>query len=268
MDTLELQGWPVDQTLTLSGSARALRLPVTLCNGSASPVAVAEASLAEVRLGAEGVSLRLDPAPVGLVVPANGTLSAHIRLRLDRATLPGRYTGQIRLADLVRPIAVEVTPDTEVAVRPDPVVVDAALGPAQRLAVGFENLGNTVLTLDLTGRYPLGEELPLGGRLAPEAEGLGKLGPVLEQVLGLAPRPAMVEAGAVELSMPGGPVQLPPGGAVTLDIDVVLPGALSPTARHHVFAPVYAADLHIVVVTAAKPGPPAKAGRRTKRTEG
>lgn len=261
MDALQLEGWPADRTLKLSGAPRDLRLPVTLSNSSARPVTIPELSLADVRLGADGAPLRLAPAPVGLVVGANVALAANIRLRLDRGTPPGRYSGAIRLAGLTRPVEIEVAPDTALAIRPDPVVVDAALGRAGQVAASFENRGNTTLTLDLTGRYPLGEELALGTRRLPEGDGFEGLGRLLERLPGLASRPALLDVGEVGLAMPDGPVALAPGASATVAVDVALPEALSPTKRYHVFAPVYAADLHIVVVTVGKP-----VARRTRGT--
>jgi hypothetical protein len=266
MEALELEGWPADRTLTLAGAPRDLRLPVSLTNGSPSAVAIADASLAEVTLGEGGPPLRLEPVPVGLVVAANGALAASIRLRLDRATPPGRYTGKVSLAGLSRPVEIDVAPDAALTVTPAPVVVDAALGRSPRVAASFANRGNVALTLDLTGRYRLGEELALGTHPLPTpGEGLEKLRQLLELVPGLARRPALVDVGEAALTMPGGPTHLAPGAVAIVEIDVALPEGLSPTARYHLFAPVYAADLHIVVVTAAKPGRPAR-GRRTRGT--
>jgi hypothetical protein len=266
MDALALEGWPEERTLTLSGAPRALRLPITLSNGSTRPLAVAEASLSAVTLGQDGPSLRLEPVPVGLVVPAGGAATANIRLRLDRATPAGVYSGRLRVAGIDRAVEIVVTADTAVDVRPDPVIVDAALGRSASVAVSFENRGNVALTLDPTGRYRLGEELSLGTRPVPEGgEGLAALRELLDLIPGLARRPALVDVGEVALSMPGGPVTLAPGDAATVEVQVRLPETLSVTARYHVYAPLYAADLHIVVVTTAKPAPPARASRRAKQ---
>jgi hypothetical protein len=269
MDGLDLVGWPADRTLALSGRAGSLRLPVTISNATAVPIAIAEASLADVRLNAEGAPLRVKPAPVGLVVPANGVTGARIRLRLDPATPPGRYLGEVRLAGLARPVDIEVIQEIDLAIRPAPLIIDAALGERQRLAVSFESRGNVPLMLDLAGHYPLGEELPLGPeRLERAGEGIERLARVLDQALGRVPRPSLIEVGHVELSMPGGPVRLEPAMTLTVEIEIGLPQTLSPVARLHVFVPVYGADLHIVIVTAAKPDAPARRGRRTKGTEG
>jgi hypothetical protein len=270
MDALDLEGWPADRTLALSGRAGALKLPVTLRNRSDRPISIAEASLAEVRLGADGASLREHPVPVGLVAPAGRAIGANIRLRLDPATPPGRYHGEVRLGGLSRPVEIEVIQDVRLAIRPAPVVVDTTGGRAQRLDVAFENRGNTPLTLDLTGRYPLGEEVMITGeRLAPAGDGAHRIADLVNQALGGGPRPVLVEAGSVELSMPEGPAALAPGAALALPLEIALPETLSPTGRYHVFAPVYASELHIVVVTAAKPAVVATPRpRRTKGDEG
>jgi hypothetical protein len=267
MAKLDLIDWPADRTLSLSGSAGALRIPVTLRNTTAGAIQVSDVSLAEVRLGAGGKSLRVDPIPVQVQVAANGTARARIRLRLDPATPPGRYQGEVKLAGISRPIEIEVVERTELVVRPSPLVVDAALGPEQRFAVAFENRGNTALTIDLTGDYPLGEEMPLApDRIERPSDGVERLGQLFKDVMGLGAAPVLTEIGSVGLFMPGGPVRLEPGAARTEQIAVVLPEGLSPVARHHAFAPVYATDLHIVIVTAAKRSPPAKARRRKQGT--
>jgi hypothetical protein len=80
--------------------------------------------------------------------------------------------------------------------------------------------------------------------------------------LGLGVGPALTQVGTVNLFMPAGPVRLGPGAARTEQIAIGLPESLSPVARHHVFAPIYATDLHVIIVTAAKSRPTAKARRR------
>lgn len=267
MVELDLVDWPADRTLSLSGSARALRIPITLRNGSAGAIQVSNVSLAEVRLGAAGKPLRLDPIPVHLSIAANGTASARVRLRLDPTTPPGRYQGEIKLAGISRPIEIEVLEQAELVVRPAPLVVDAALGPEQRFAVAFENRGNTTLTIDLTGDYPLGEEIPLApDRIERPADGAPRLGQIFKDVMGLSVAPALTQIGTLALFMPKGPVRLAPGEIRTEQIAVALPEGLSPVSRHHAFAPVYASDLHILIVTAAKGPPPAKARRRKQGT--
>ena len=267
MAKLDLVDWPADRTLSLSGSAGALRIPITLRNASAGAIEVSDVSLAEVRLGAAGKPPRLDPIPVHMSIAANGVARARIRLRLDPATPPGRYQGEIRLAGISRPIEIEVVAQAELVVRPAPLVVDAALGPEQRFAVAFENRGNTTLTIDLTGDYPLGEEMPLGpDRIERPSDGVERLSQIFRDVMGLAAAPVLTPVGTVSLFMPGGPVRLEPGEARTEQVAVALPEGLSPVARHHAYAPVYASDLHIVIVTAAKRPPPAKSRRRKQGT--
>ena len=267
MAKLDLVDWPPDHTLSLSGSAGALRIPVTLRNATAGAIQVSDVSLAEVRLGAAGKPLRLDPVPVHMSVAANGVARARIRLRLDPATPPGRYQGEIKLAGISRPIEIEVVAKAELVIRPAPLLVDAALGPEQRFAVAFENRGNTALTIDLTGDYPLGEELPLApDRLERPADGIERLGQIFKDVIGISAAPVLAQVGTVGLFMPGGPVRLEPGATRTEQVAVALPEGLAPVARHHAFVPVYAADLHMVVVTAAKRAPAPKARRRKQGT--
>ena len=67
-----------------------------------------------------------------------------------------------------------------------------------------------------------------------------------------------------DLSQPSGPQVLAPGEKRVIAVEVALPEALSPTARYHLFAPLYAADLHIVIVTAAKSAAPPRTPRRTR----
>ena len=263
MAKLDFIDWPADRTLSISGSAASLKIPVALRNATDGAIQVSDVSLAEVRLGAAGKPLRLAPIPVQMTVAANGTAQAKIRLRLDPATPPGRYQGEIKLGGVSRPVEIEVVERAELAIQPAPLVVDAALGPEQRFAVAFENRGNTPLTIDLTGDYPLGEEAPLASdRIERPADGVERLGQIFKDVIGLGAAPVLTQIGTVGLFMPSGPVRLEPGAIRTEQIAVALPKELSPVARHHVFAPVYTTDLHIVIVTAAKRPPTAKVTRR------
>lgn len=265
MAALDLVDWPAERTLTLSGSAAALRIPLALRNSSAKPLQLAEASLAEVRLvGGDGRPLRADPVPVQVIVAANGTARAQLRLRLDPATPPGRYEGKVKLGSLERTVAIEVLAEVKLGIRPAPVVIDAAAGSEQRFTVAFENRGNTPLTIDLAGDYPLGEEVPIApDRIEEAAEG-NPLAAIFDRLVGRTPSPTLVPFGAVKLAMPGGPQVLQPGEARSAEVAASLPKTLSPVARYHLFAPLYAADLHVVVITGAKSPRPANPVRRSK----
>jgi hypothetical protein len=265
MGALDLVDWPADRTLTLSGSTGALRIPLALRNSSAEPLQLAEVSLADVRLAGGGAPLRTQPAPIQLSVAGNGVTRAQLRLRLDPATPPGRYEGEVTMAGLRRTVAIDVLPEVKLGIRPAPVVVDAAAGPEQRFTVAFENRGNVPLTIDLTGDYPLGEEVPIAPDRIDKGSAAGNpLAAIFDRVIGRAPAPTLVPFGALKLAMPGGPELLQPGEARTAQVSVSLPKDLSPIARYHLFAPLYAVDLHIVVVTGAKPPIPAKPARRPK----
>jgi hypothetical protein len=120
------------------------------------------------------------------------------------------------------------------------------------------------LTIDLAGDYPLAEEVAAAsGRL----ETTSPLGAVLDRLLQREPSPSLIPFdGALGLTIPGGPQRLEPGTSRTVPVTLKLPKGLSPTARYHAFAPLYASDLHIVIVTAAKPPPAVPRARRTKGT--
>jgi hypothetical protein len=253
MGALDLVDWPADRTLTLSGSAGALRIPVTLRNDAADPARLAEASLTDLRLAGGGPLLRLDPMPMQLSVAGHGVGRTQLRLRLDPATPPGRYEGQLRLGDLVRPVAIDVLPSVKLNIRPAPVIVDSAQSLAPVVAVSFENRGNVALTLDVSGHYPLAEEAPVAAdRLDRAGEGDNPLAAIFDKVIGREPTPVLIPFGVLEMTMLGGPAPLEPGASLVATVALKLPANLSPSARYHTFAPVYASDLHIVVVTAVK----------------
>jgi hypothetical protein len=266
MDGLDVDDWPADQTLSVSGRAGRLALSLTLRNRSDRPLALAEASLAEVMSGDGVRPLRAQPAPIGLVVPANSALQARVRLRLDPATPAGRYRGHVRFGPVSRPVEIEVLEEVRLAIRPSPAVVDLSKKAPHRLAVGFENRGNVALTLDLAGTYPIGRELTIAGE-RPERDGVQRLVDLVGEVLAGGPRPVLVEAGSARLSMPEGPARLDPGQSLTLPLEMAPPDGLSATERYHLFAPVYAVDLHIVLVTAAKPSGQRPRARRTRGAE-
>ncbi|HEX7887266.1 MAG TPA: hypothetical protein VF474_14915 [Phenylobacterium sp.] len=262
MAKLGLVDWPADRVVALSGRAASLRLPVTVRNDSVEPGHLAEVAFAEVRLEGKGDPIRLEAAPVGVNLAANQTARLQVRLRLDPATPPGHYRGEVRLGEMTRPVEIDVLADAELAIRPQPAVIDAAAGATQTVAVAFENRGNVPLTIDLAGGYPLGEEDPIAPDRLEGPEG----GEALERVLGaLFTRrraPTLKAAGEVTLGMPSGPLHLEPGASRTSAVSVTLPDKLPATARHHVFVPLYDTDLHLVIVTAAKSRPPGKGGTR------
>ncbi len=265
MGALELVDWPSDRIVALSGPTEALRLPLAVRNTSGDPIQLAEASLSEVRHVGSKTSLRVEPVPVQISLAANGVTRAQVRLRLAASTPPGRYEGQVELAGQSRSLTIDILPQVKLNIRPDAVVLDAADGSQQSVAVGFDNRGNVPLTIDLAGAYPLGEEIAIApDRLKGEAIAGGSMAAIFDRVIGREPAPALRSFGVLDLRMPDGPIVLQPGETGAAKVAVKLPGNLSPTARYHLFAPLYAADLHIIIVTAVKPSIPARAARRSK----
>ena len=269
MGALDLVDWPADRTLALSGAAGSLRLPLTLRNASAETLHLGEVSFAEVRLAGKGASLKTEPVPVQVSLTGDGVTRTQVRLRLDPATPPGRYEGAVKLGDLTRNIAIDVLPDLTVDVRPDPLVIDVNAGLNQLAAVAVENRGNVPLWIDLTGDYPLVAEVPVApDRLDGEAKTGNALGTIFDLLTARRPAPALVPFGSMTISMPGGAERLEPGGARAIEIATFLPDNLVQTVRYHAFAPVYAAELHLVVVTAAKPPPKPATTRPAVRAKG
>jgi hypothetical protein len=78
------------------------------------------------------------------------------------------------------------------------------------------------------------------------------LAAIFDKLIGRDPVPVLIPFGVLEMAMPGGPQPLEPGATYVAAVALKLPANLSPSARYHTFAPVYASDLHIVVVTAVK----------------
>lgn len=256
MGKLDLVDWPADRTLALSGAAGSLRLPLTVRNASAEPLHLGEVSFAEVRLAGKGASLKTDPVPVQVSLTGDGVTRTQVRLRLDPATPPGRYEGQIKLGELTRTIAIDILPDLRVQIRPDPLVLDVNAGLNQLADIAVENRGNVALWIDLTGVYPLAREVPVApDRLETTAATGNSLGAVFDLLTARRPAPALVPAGEITISMPGGAERLNPGETRTVEMSVFLPEDLDQTARYHAFPPVYAEEVHLVVVTAAKPPP-------------
>lgn len=263
MPGLELVDWPADRTLVVSGSPRALRIPLTIRNPSGAAAMLAEPSFAEMRRAGDGAQLSAAASPLFLNVPANGVADGRVRLRLDAATAPGRYEGQVRMGDITRTIVIEVLPETKLEVEPAPVVLDASEGRDQQVTARFENRGNVSLLIDADGSYPLFKEIAGGAEpVGPKAA--SPLGGVLEQLIGRAPN--LEPAGEVELTSRDVPLSLAPGASGFATLTVKLPEGMSPTDRYHVFAPLYASDLHIVIVTAAKPRSVLKPGGSGKET--
>lgn len=258
MAALELEDWPEGRPLALAGSAASLRLPLTLRNTGSGPHHLAEASLAKVVRTGGGPALRGAPVPLLMNLAGDSVTRTRLRLKLDPATPPGRYEGELTLGDLRRPLVIDILPEVKLDIRPAPAVIDASLGAAQTFEAAVENQGNVPLSIDASGRYPLGEEVTV-----PSADDRP---PARLALPGLfeASRPDLVHAGVADLRQAGGARRLAPGETLVLSLELSLPDDLKPGARYHAFVPLYANDLHLVIVTATKPvaAPPARAPSR------
>lgn len=260
MAGLDLVDWPAERTLTVAGSPRTFQFPIILRDLAGGQTPIVEATFADMRPVGGGAPIRIAPAPVQLRFAGGGDASGRVRLRLDPGTPPGRYVGRMRVGDVSRSVAIDVLPEPRLDVRPAPLIVDAAAGREQRMIVALDNRGNVPLTIDLSGAYPLAEEAPV----APDKlDAAGPLATMFDRLLDRAQAPTLIPFdGTLELAMPDGAEKLDPGASLTLSISLALPPTLSPTARYHAFAPVYDSDLHVMIITAAKPPLPHRSAKR------
>ena len=258
MAAFDLVDWPAERTLRVTGSPSSLRVPLILSNSSDSLQAGGAPVLVELR-NAEGQLLPVQSVGTLPAVAARGVAPGRLRVRLDPTTPPGSYAGSITVAGVTRSLQIDIVETIALALRPAPLVVDLTAGLTQRAAISVENRGNIVLTIDLAGDYPLGEELPLLAGAAPKpeaADGIEKLLALLQPPARRAP--PLREIGKIGIAMPQGATRIEPGATATIALDLKLPEALAPTARYRAFIPLYDEDLVIAVVTAAKlksPGP-------------
>lgn len=257
MAGIDLVDWPADQPLRISGAPTALRAPLALRDDPAA-AAAPQAELIDIRSASgEAVATR-----------SIGLARGQVQVRLDPTTPPGRYAGAVEIAGATRPVEIDVVEAIDLAIRPSSVLIDLARDREQKIGVAFENRGNVPLTIDLTGDYPLGEELPIfPERAEPETSGgLQRLADLFARTIGVRARRAMREAGRVTLAMPDGAISLEPGAARVATIGVAVSEGLSPVVRYRAFIPVYSADLELVAVTATKQPPPKE--RRSARSQG
>lgn len=208
-------------------------------------------------------------AGTALAARSASVVGGRVRLRLDPRTPSGHYAGKLAVAGAAQPIEIDVVDATALRIRPASLVLDLALGHAQQAGIAVENRGNVALTVDLTGDYPLGEELPLLAvepAAAPD-DGLQRLAALLSRVSGTRPGRALREVGQVTLAMPDGAVKLEPGATRIVSVDMVFPRGLSATARYRASIPLYDEDLELVAITSAKQTPPARPARSRKKGE-
>jgi hypothetical protein len=264
MSTPQLLNWPVNQSLRVSGPPGSLRFPVSMAKVPDATLTQQAVALVNVRTET-GVKLQTRSLTLGLGVVAN-TAQGTARLRLDPGTPPGLYSGNIEIGGLTRPIEINVVEQVKLSIRPSPLVFDRARGLSQIIPVTFENKGNVALTINVSGTYPLGEELPITSSHSGESAdaGIEHLTEIFSGLLGSRGRPALREVGKLVLAMPHGEIQLEPGLVQTGFVQMTVPDGLSPSARFRAYVPVYIADLEIAVITATKQPPAPGPKPRTK----
>ena len=245
-------GAPAAPPLRLSGTPSSLRTALSTPAGQP----------------AQAVPVEMKSPSGDAVAFRSATLvGGQVKLRLDPATPPGRYAGAIDLNGATQPIELDVLDSVALRLRPASPVVDLAVGREQRLNVAVENRGNVALTIDVTGDYPLGEELPLlREEPAPQdGDGMRRLVDLLSRAGGMGRGRPLREVGKVALAMPDGAFRLEPGATRIVSVAATFPEDLSATARYRAFIPLFSEDLELIAVTAAKRAPRARATVPRKR---
>ena len=262
MTTPQLLDWPADLPLRVSGPPGSFRFPVSM---TAMPTADHPVALVDV-CADTGAALKPRSLTLGLGPVAGDPAKGTARLRLEPGTPPGTYAGHVKIGNVTRPIEINVIEQVKLSIRPAPLVFDCASGLSRTFAVTFENKGNVALTIDLSGDYPLGLELPVTSSQASDgaASGLEQLTELFSGLLGTRGRPALREVGMINLAMPEGALGLDPGSSQTALVRVTVPDGLAAAARFRAYVPVYIADLEIAVVTARKQSPVAVSKQRSK----
>ncbi len=267
MTSTQILDWPADQPLRMSGPPGSFRFPVSMAEGALSTLDQQQVALVDVFADA-AAALKPRSLTLGLSAVAGDAATRTARLRLDPGTPPGTYTGQIKIGAVTRSIEISVVEQVKLSIRPAPLVFDCASGLSRTFAVTFENKGNVALTIDVSGDYPLGLELPItssrGGDGA--TSDLEQLTDLFSGLLGARGRPGLREVGMINLAMPEGALGLDPGSSQTGLVRVTVPDGLAAEARYRAYVPVYVTDLEIAVVTARKQSSLPKPKQRSKGT--
>lgn len=252
--------------MKLAGAPSALRSSAAIAaDGDDLPTpAAARLDLARVdlaRIDLARVDLK-SASGVSIATRSANMVGGKLRMRLEPATPSGSYAGTIDLGGIAQAIEVDVVDTIAVQLTPAALMIDLSSGREQTVAAVIENRGNVALTIDLSGDYPLGEELPLLRDIAGDTggDGLQRLADVFARAGNPQAGRSLREAGQVTLSMPDGPFRLEPADARILSLGVAFPPGLTPTARYRAYVPVFGRDLELVAVTAAKPAPPRQRG--------
>ena len=194
---------PDGEPVVFAGPPEALRARLPLCNDTDTRLSLRGALVEVAGLPAAQVSL------VAVLVPGARTVAGAV-LRLDPATPPGSYLGEVTLAGHRRPAQVVVLARASLAVVPGRVLVTEV---ATTITVVVRNDGNQALELAELVRADVGDppdESTVTGRLS-------------------------------------GPATIEPGRTAVLALTVGLPAGLDPTRRHLARLPLGPAEIEVVV---------------------
>ncbi|MBV8200758.1 MAG: hypothetical protein JOZ15_09055 [Acidobacteria bacterium] len=161
----------------------------------------------------------------GVVLSAAATEGARIlRLDLPRATPPGTYEGILKLADLERPVVVEVEPDVQLRLVPPRLTLQAAPGDRVASDLTLLNVGNVGATIRKA--YAFGLFAVGGAERAIRSGFAGDLGEGQRRIDRIADAAADEHGGMVRVKVREGAGDVAPGGTRQLSIELAIPERL------------------------------------------
>lgn len=262
-------GGSEDEPLVLAGPPDGLSGRIELHNPSDAKVVLRDAGLTDpsgvLRLPAARHALE----PFVLRPDQGGSMA--LSIAVDRATPPGEYRAELEVAGRSRPVVLQVTEVLDLSVEPRSLVVFNRPGVVQKKRLLVTNEGNVPVSLgepvSVDLRHDRPRERPFRAALEPF---LATDKPDLEELVAalIAVARAEEQLGTVEARAQA-QVELRPGEATALDLELTLRGDLPATRRYRGRLPVLTRDVDVVVVASAGPAeakPPPAPRRRTAAT--
>lgn len=169
--------------------------------------------------------------PVMQTIPAGGSISLPLQLKLSRQTPPGEHTITLMLGDEERQMVVHVAENMQLRVEPAMVrLVGAAKAKLSKTLV-VTNLGNVSAAIDRLGAVILEED---GGmcrsvQASLRAKGAEGYEPFLDA---LVAELATTRVDMLRVGVPDDVSEIPPGESRSIALEFHLPGDLTPGRRY------------------------------------
>lgn len=195
--------------------------------------------------------------------------SIPLSVAIDPSTPPGEYRAELNLVGQTRPVLLQVTEFFHLKVLPRSLVVINQPDLRQTKQLVITNDGNVAFTIADSARVDLWNDSPRDRVIRVVIEP----SPVTDnpdfQALVVALRTALADEharlGSLEVSIPGGPVEVHPGETQAVELEITVPQELPPDRRYRGQLPILTADLDIFVVASAAAVPKQKSPRSRRR---